>query len=302
VLAGSQSFAERDGRSLIHMNEIAVRLDGAPGSRDPRGMAAKTLATDLHAVTVDEAPLRNLLLVVERCYLRASGLVPAPYASALGVTTDEERRLGVTCVDIGAGTTTLAMFAEGRFLNAGAAPFGGNHITFDIARALHTPLAEAERIKALYGSLVRAQSDEHEHVSYPAAGEEEGGVRQVTKARLAEVIRPRVEALVDLVRGQIEGCEMGAYAGRCIVVTGGVSQLVGLTELIASELGRPVRVGRPQAVSGLPPVVSTPAFATVSGLLKAESAGRAGSMSLWDRAPASRGYLERVGMWLRQGF
>jgi cell division protein FtsA len=302
LLAGGQVFAERDRRTLIHMNQVALRLDGAPGARDPRGMAARTVAADLHAVTADEAPLRNLLLVVERCHLAASSLVPAPFASAIGVTSDEERRLGVTCVDIGAGTTTLAMFAEGRFLYADAAPMGGNHITFDIARALHTPLAEAERIKALYGTMVSAQSDELDLISYPLSGEDEGVAHHTTKAKLGEVIRPRVQGLITHIRERIEACEMGAYAGRCIVLTGGASQLVGFGDFMAGQLGRPVRVACPQSVSGLPPVVSSPAFAAAAGLLSAGAPDVGGPMSFRDRDALARGYFERVGTWLRQGF
>ena len=160
---------------LLHLNEVRLRLDGAPGAQDPRGMAARKLAADLHAVTADEAPLRNLLLVVERCYLSAPQPRSRALASALGATSEEERQLGVTGVDIGGGTTTMSMFAEGSFLRARAAPGGGNHITFDIARSLHTPLAEAERIKALYGTLVSAQSDEHETFSYPCRRGGRGG-------------------------------------------------------------------------------------------------------------------------------
>ncbi len=105
---------EQGGRSLVHLNEVALRLDGAPGSRDPRGMAAREIALDLHAVSADEAPLHNLLMVVNRCYLEPASCVPAPLASALAATSEDERRLGVTAIDIGAGTTSLAMFAEDR--------------------------------------------------------------------------------------------------------------------------------------------------------------------------------------------
>ena len=157
VLAGGRSYAEREGRTLVHLNRIGFRLDGVSGIPDPRGMAARRLAADLHAVTGDEAPIRNLLLVIERCYLNASGLIPSALASAIAATSEEERRLGVTCIDIGGGATTLAVFAEGRFLFTDTVTVGGSHITFDIARTLQTPLAEAERIKALYGTLVGAQ-------------------------------------------------------------------------------------------------------------------------------------------------
>jgi cell division protein FtsA len=302
LLAGGQVYAERDGRTLVHMNEIGLRLDGAPGTRDPRGMAARSLAADLHAVTADEAPLRNLLIVVERCYLAAASLTPAPLASARAATTEDERRIGVTAIDLGGGTTTMAMFAEGRFLHADAAPLGGDHITLDIARALHTPLAEAERIKALYGTLVSAQSDEHEVVSFPSTGEEEGVVGHTTKAKLAEIIRPRAQAIAQHLRERLEGCEVAAHAGGSVVLTGGASQLAGMADFLAGELGRPVRAARPQTVSGLPPVASGPAFSTVIGLLLADTSAISGAMALKGKDRAAHGYLERVGTWLREGF
>jgi cell division protein FtsA len=303
LMTAGQAYAEQGGRALVHMNEVALRLDGTPGSRDPRGMAARELAFDLHAVTADEAPLRNLLMVVGRCYLEPASHVPTPLASAIAVATEDERRLGVTVIDIGAGTTSLAMFAEERFLYGSVSPQGGTQITFDIARALHTPLAEAERIKALYGTVVCAPSDEHDAFTYPSAGEDDGILYHMTKAELAEVVRPRVTAMCHHVRQRLEECEMTAYAGRCLVLTGGTSQLTGLADFMAVELGRPVRVAGPQPISGLPSACSSPAFSTVVGLLAAETQGAAAGRRVYSSRDAEAGsYLKRVGSWLREGF
>nr|HPG89297.1 cell division protein FtsA [Hyphomicrobium sp.] len=161
MMDGGRAFAERDGRLLIHMNRLGFRVDGAEGVLDPKGLAARHLSAHLHAVTADEAPLRNLLLLIERCYLGCEGLIAAPYASALAATTEEERALGVTTIDLGAGTTSIGLFADGRFAGAEIVPVGSQHVTFDIAKALQTPLVEAERIKTLYGTMLTAQSDEH---------------------------------------------------------------------------------------------------------------------------------------------
>ena len=107
MLDGGRAYAEREGRTLIHMNRLGFRLDGAEGMRDPKGLAGRQLSAHLHAVTADEAPLRNLLLLIERCYLGCDGLIATPYASALATTTEEERALGVTVIDFGAGTTSI---------------------------------------------------------------------------------------------------------------------------------------------------------------------------------------------------
>ncbi len=153
VTAAGRDYAERDGRSLVHLNALGYRLDGAPGAREVRGLAAHQLTADFHAVTADEAPLRNVMLLIERCYLACDGIIAAPYASALAVTTPEEREIGVTVIDIGAGTAGIAFFAEGQLAGVDVVPVGSQHLTFDIARGLRTPLVEAERIKTLLWHL-----------------------------------------------------------------------------------------------------------------------------------------------------
>lgn len=302
LMAGARSWAERDGRMLIHLNRIGFRLDGVAGGHDPRGMAAERVSADLHAITADEAPIRNLLHVVERCYLSVRALVAAPYASAMAATSDEERRLGVTCVDIGGGTATLAAFAGGHLVYAAAVPVGGHHISFDIAHALQTPLAEAERIKTLYGTMIVARSDEHEAFSYALAGEEEGARGHTTKAELAGIIRPRVADILALVRERVDQSAVSAFAGERVVLTGGTSGLVGMGEFAANTLGRPVRVAKPAQLGGLPQSVSSPAFSTVAGLIAVAAGGGEETIALRDAEASGAGYLGRVGEWLKAGF
>jgi cell division protein FtsA len=302
LMAGGHSFAEREGRTLIHLNRVGFRVDGAAGSHDPRGMAAARLSADLHTVAADEAPVRNLMLVVERCYLNVRALIATPYASALAATSEEERRLGVTCIDIGGGTATVAAFADGHFIHAATVPVGGHHITLDIAQALQTPLAEAERIKTLYGTMVVAQSDEYEGFSYALAGEEDGTRGQTTKAQLAGIIRPRVAGILAMVRERLDKAGVTVFAGERVVLTGGASGLVGLGEFAANTLGRPARVSKPQPTSGLPQSVCSPAFSTVAGLLAIAASGSGEGTGVRDREALGGGYFERVGEWLKTGF
>lgn len=302
LMTGGHSWAERDGRTLIHLNRVGFRVDGAAGSQDPRGMAAGRLSADLHTVAADEAPVRNLMLVVERCYLSVRALIATPYASALAATSEEERRLGVTCIDIGGGTATVAAFADGHFIHAATIAVGGHHLTLDIAQALQTPLAEAERIKTLYGTMIVAQSDEHEAFAYALAGEEEGARGQTTKAHLAGIIRPRMANILALVREPLEQSGVAAYAGERVVLTGGASGLVGLGEFSANTLGRPVRVSKPQASAGLPQGACSPSFSTVAGLLAVAAAGGEEVTAYRDREALGAGYFGRVGQWLKTGF
>ena len=158
LLAAGRRHAASDGRTLLHMNPIACRLDGSDPVLDPAGMVGRVLAVQLHAVTADGEPLANLLQAVERADLEVVGVAPAPCASGLASTTEDERRQGVVCIDMGAGTTTLAMFAGGTLRAVDTLAVGGQHITFDIARTLSVPFADAERIKTHCGTLDIAAS------------------------------------------------------------------------------------------------------------------------------------------------
>jgi cell division protein FtsA len=302
LATAGESYAERGGRSLIHLNRLGYEVDGAGGVKDPKGLSARHLSAALHAVTADEAPLRNLLVLIERCYASCDGLVAAPYASGLAVTTEEERQFGVTCIDFGAGTTSIALFADGLFVGTEVIPVGAHHLTYDIARALQTPLVEAERIKTLYGTLLNAQSDEHESFSYPITGEDEDASYETTKARLTDILRPRAQQLLGLVRERLALNAASRYAGDKIVLTGGASRLLGLTEFVANELGRPVRLGRPTDLAGLSASLSGPQLATLSGMAMIATRGSNELSAPHGRKALNQGYLGRVGTWLKRGF
>src|SRR5262249_41868423 len=146
----------------------------------------------------------TLQLLAERCDLIVAGVSPAAHASALATTGEDERGHGILCIDIGGGTTALAAFAHGPFVHVGSVPVGGNHLTYDIVRTLETSLADAERIKTLYGTMVGAASDQREVVSYQSVTGAEPALQHVTKARLSEIVRQRVERLMQLVRERLD--------------------------------------------------------------------------------------------------
>ncbi len=299
---GARAYAERDGRHMVYLDRLIYRIDNDAGVMEPKGMAGHRLTADVHAITADEAPLRNLKLLIERCYLSLGAAVPSALASVLAVTREEERRLGITCLDIGGGTTSISVFADNRFLLADVIPIGGHHMTIDIARELGTPLPEAERIKALYGALVSAGSDEHEMFSYPLAGEGDSAFHQTTRARLRAILQPRVEGLLALVNERMQRSEIMRYAGERVVLTGGASQLVGIGEFAANALSRPVRIAGPHQASGLPANMSLPAFACVAGLLPAAQMVQGGWASFPEYGVSEHGYFGRMGQWLRQSF
>lgn len=300
-LRGGRSYAVREGRNLVHLNELGYRLDGQSGASDPKGMAARRLTADLHAVTSDEGPLRNLAMLVDKCHLRLAGLEIAPFSSAIAATSEEERCLGITCIDIGAGTTKIAMFSEGRFVHADVISVGADHITYDIARTLQTPFAEAERIKNLYGTVVSAQSDSHETFSYSLAGYEEGGLHHSNKALLTEIISHRAAMIASLIAERLDRSEVGRYVGRRVVLTGGGSELLGLAEFMANRLSRSVRVAKPASDFGLAENLSGAAFSTAVGMVASVFSPVARPMQVEANTSAPQGYLERVGDWLMSG-
>jgi cell division protein FtsA len=301
LIAAGRSYAERDGHSLVHLERVACRLDGAGGVTDPLGMAGTVLAADLHAVILEDAPLRDLLQAIEGAGLYPAAVVPASYASGMAVASEEERRLGVACVDIGAAATTVAMFADGRLLWVGSVPVGGQHVTFDIARALSVPFAEAERIKALCGALGAPPADEE--MALPGPGREASRYDAAVRADVEGIVAARMSNLLAGVAECIERSGVAPPTGSRIVLSGGASQLPGLGAFAREELGRPVRVGRPKPMDGMPSFCASPQFATAFGLVRialdpaAEARRGAGRA---DREPA--GYLRRVGRWLREAF
>ena len=300
LMAAARKHVERDGRALLHMNCISYRLDGTAGVGHPLGLAGKTLGSDLHAVTADEAPLRNMVHVVERAYLSTAGLVPAPYASALAATTGEERQLGVLCLDVGAGTTSLATFAQGHLLSSEVIPIGGNHATFDIAQTLSASVYEAERIKKDHVTLARAAGDDQDVIAYVLADVEAGAGSQTTKGQVRAVVRDRMLRLFGDVAERLERSNAARYAKR-IVLTGGVSQQAGLGELAADFFARPVRVARMQPIDGLPAGFASPAFSTPVGLV--QIALDPSAVTHWEQSGlAASGYLQRMGQWLRESF
>lgn len=300
-LRGGRQFAGRDGRHLVHYDAFGYRLDGHLVGSDPRGMAAQELTADVHAVTADEGPLRNLGVLVEKCFLAPSRFVLSPLASALAVTSQEDRQLGITVIDIGAGTIKVAMFADGHFVHTDVIPVGSDHITYDIARELQTPFAQAERIKAVYGTLISAHSDSHETFSYPLAGNEDGGMHHTTKANLAGIMAHRSDMVAALIAERLDRCSVGKFAGDRIVLTGGGAQLVGMAEFMADRLARSVFVAGPSHSFELPKMLADGSFSTVVGMVAAELTSAKSIMRVDNQETLPQGYLGRVGHWLMTG-
>ena len=301
LLSAGRNYVERDGRALLHMNAIGYRLDGAAGIADPRGLAANSLSVDLHAVTADEAPLRNLVHVAERAYLSVTGLVPAPYASSLAVTTPQERKAGVLVLDFGAGTTSLALFVDGHLISSEVIPVGGHHISFDLARALTTSLVEAERIKALCGTVQAAMGADETPISFAPIGEPSLRLSEAATSKVREIVGGRVRGILGQIAERLERAGITQGATERVVVTGGAGQLPGLSTFAAAFFGKPVRVGQPEAAYGWPAGAASPAYSTVLGVAQVAFDPAAG-VRRTERSFVAGGYLRSVGRWLKASF
>ena len=289
-----------DDRRIIHTLPVGFSINGNRGVRDPRRMYGEKLGVDMHVITQASSAVRNLESCVARCHLEIESHVVAPYAAALATLVGDEKDLGSVCIDMGGGTTGIAVFLEGEVVYTGTIPLGGNHVTNDIARGLSTPLSHAERMKTLYGSAYVAGSDSHETIKVPLIGEEEGEESQIPRAMLVEIIRPRIEEIFELVRGKLDQAGLDRSIGRRAVLTGGASQLAGVRRLAAEMLDKQVRRGRPRTLKGLPEAANGPSFAAVVGLVQYALACRQPTSfsSFYAReAPSSR--FGRFGQWLR---
>ena len=302
MLAAGKAFAEKDGRTLLHLQRLGFRLDEQHGIRNPRGMSGERLSLDLNAVTADESALRNIRLLLARGFLKASTLVAAPYASALATLLEEDLQASTVVIDLGAGTTSFAVFREGQFQHAGAVAIGGLHITQDIARALSIPVNQAERIKALYGNLMGAMSDEHEFVPLAAGNKSSAGEPRLTRAQLRQLVAPRVDETLQLVRDRLAESGLGADRPERLVITGGASELAGLADVAGRRFGCRARVGWPRPVTGMVSGSATPGSSALLGLVYAVLVPGALGRFSEPKGATPAGYAGRLGRWFKESF
>ncbi|HMK88514.1 MAG TPA: cell division protein FtsA [Methylocystis sp.] len=305
VLEASATHPLTAGRLVLHSLPTGFSLDGVKGLSEPRNMIGEELGVDLHIATCDQAAARNLMLAVERGHLAIDAAVAAPYVAGLSVLEPDEAEMGVAVVDMGAGSTSLAVFAGGALAHVDAVTLGGNHVTMDIARGLNARLSDAERLKTFHGAAIASPCDDRETVSFAHVGERGEHPMHAPRSQLVRIIRPRVEETLEFLRERLAKSGYGAGAGRRVVLTGGACQLTGVAESARRILGGQVRVGRPLGVTGLPESACGPAFAAALGaFVYPQVAGREYFEPHRERKLASgaNGYMSRVGQWLMESF
>ena len=275
-------------QQVLHILTQEFIIDGQDGVREPLGMSGVRLEVKVHIVTGAVSAAQNIVKCVRRCGLEVSDLILQPLASSLAVLTEDEKELGVCLVDIGGGTTDVAIFREGAIRHTAVIPIAGDQITNDIAMALRTPTQEAEELKLRHGCSLRQLADALETIEVPGVGDRPP--RELSRQTLAEVIEPRVEELYSLVQKVLRESGYEELLSSGIVLTGGSSVMQGMVELGEEIFHMPVRLGVPRYAGGLSDVIRSPRYSTAVGLL------------LDGKARSDRGLLARQGGSFKQVF
>jgi cell division protein FtsA len=252
-------------QQILHVLRQEFIIDGQEDVREPIGMSGVRLEVKVHIVTGAVSAAQNIVKCVRRCGLDVNDLILQPLASARAVLSADEMDLGVCLVDIGGGTTDLAIFTHGAIRHTAVIPIAGDQITNDIAMALRTPTAEAEAIKTRHGVALRQLADANEMIEVPGIGDR--APRVMSRQTLAEVIEPRAEELFSLVQQVLRESGYEELLSSGIVLTGGSSMMQGMVELGEEIFHMPVRIGTPRYSGGLAEVVRSPRYATAMGLL-----------------------------------
>lgn len=254
--------------SIIHSIPTGYSVDGHSGVENPLGMHAESLRVDVHCVLAETAALKNVINCAEASHLDVDCLCISPYAAGLSSLVQDEIDMGCLVIDMGAGVTSYAVFYHGAMIHAGAIPVGGWHVTNDLAAGLNTSFNAAERIKTLYGSSASSMSDSNEMIDVPMLGEDSlVEEHHVPRSTLVSIIRPRLEEIFELIRGDVDVNGMDMFTGGRAVLTGGASQLPGTRDLAHVMLNKQVRHGRPVSLHGLAEATGGPEFAATAGLL-----------------------------------
>jgi cell division protein FtsA len=265
VLEQAKAINIPQDRKILHALPHEFTIDHQDGIKEPLGMSGVRLEAKVHLVTASVSSTENIIKCCHRCGLQVAEIVLEPLASAEAVLHDDEKELGVVLVDIGGGTTDVAIFSDGAIVHSSVLPVGGKQLTDDIAYGLRCPSSEAERIKHKYGCAMVTMIGEDEMMEVPSVGGRPA--REVRRQGLCDIIEPRVEEIFTLVRRELERCGFEDRLASGAVITGGSTVLDGTSELAETVLGMPVRRGVPKGIGGLVDVVKAPAFSTGVGLV-----------------------------------
>ncbi|MEE8662495.1 MAG: cell division protein FtsA [Acetobacter sp.] len=292
--------ARTQGREAIHTLPLDFSVDGTDGIRDPRGHICDQLRARLHIIDATSTALTTLRSVLMHTELRLDKLVSSPLASGLAVTDVDERMIGTTVIDMGGGTTSLAVFSEGQLLHTAQIGIGGMHVTRDIASGLSTSIDNAERLKTMHGHAdMSSATDDGVTIRVERAGTDHLVYDNIPRAALGEIIRPRMEETFELVRDRLDSAGLGSFTNGRVVLTGGASQLDGVGSMASRILNRHIRLGRPSGIHGLPDKNVSPGFATTAGLLIWAASAQRPFNDIETVRSEPKGFLKRLVSFIR---
>jgi len=265
VIDAARAVAIPADQKILHILPQEFVIDNQEGIREPVGMSGVRLEAKVHMVTGAVSAAQNIIKCVRRCSLEVDDIILEQLASSYSVLTEDEKELGVCIVDIGGGTTDIAVFTEGSIRHTAVIPIAGDQVTNDIAVALRTPTQHAEEIKIKYACALTQMASAEESIEVPSVGDR--APRRLARHTLAEVVEPRYEELLTLIQAELRRSGFEDLVAAGIVLTGGSAKIEGLVDLAEEVFHMPVRLGVPQYVTGLVDVVRNPIFATGVGLL-----------------------------------
>ena len=278
LLVAARDSILPDGYMVLHAQPAHYTLDGAHGVANPRGLHAERLGVDVHVMLADGAPVRNLIEAVQNAHLDVESVVAAPIAAGYSCLTPEERELGTALIEIGGEVTNVSLYAGGMLLGLKAIPFGSADITDAIASSFGIRRFQAERLKCVAGSAIASPTDHREMIPVngpgDGAGDGSGGPsargaddkNRIPRAELVSVVTEQLAKLTDEIGKALKAMGFSGSRGSQVVLTGGGAELAGVAEFAQAALGRPVRIGKPPALRGLPEAHSAAGFATLAGL------------------------------------
>ena len=266
VIDAAQAVAIPADQKVLHILPQEYLVDDQEGVRKPLGMSGVRLEAKVHLVTCAVKAMQNIEKSIRRCGLEVDDVILEQLASSYAVLTEDEKDLGVCLVDIGGGTTDIAIFTDGAIRHTGVIPIAGDQVTNDIAMALRTPTPNAEELKVKYACALASLARPEERIEVPSVGDR--APRELSRQALAEVVEPRYEELFNLVQGELRRSGYEELLAGGVVLTGGTSKMEGVVDLAEEIFHMPVRLGAPQQVKGLTDIVTNPIYATGVGLLQ----------------------------------
>jgi cell division protein FtsA len=302
VIDAAQAVAIPADQKILHILPQEYVIDNQEGIKEPLGMSGVRLEAKVHLVTCAVNAAQNIEKCIRRCGLEVEEIILEQLASSYAVLTDDERELGVCLVDIGGGTTDIAIFTDGSIRHTGVIPIAGDQVTNDIAMALRTPTQHAEEIKIRYACALTQLAGADESIKVPSVGDRPP--RDLSRQALAEVVEPRYDELFTLVQAELRRSGYEDLVPAGVVLSGGTSKMEGVVELAEEIFHMPVRVGYPQSVQGLNDIVRNPIYATSVGLLLygAEHHQEAGAGAAGKTGGSGEGLFSRAKTWLQSNF